>query len=154
MGSFARSWRCPGVGNGCPLQYSCLENTMGRGAWWAIVHGFAKSWTWLNTCAYTTHTHTHILHGTWAYFVCVPEVFSPVSTLTVNTASSTCKGHWWKVVCPRFKREALTSLMILAEFVSICIFLHHLLGWEKRNKWMKNGDGLFQLILWAWGGSG
>ena len=35
--------RSPGVGNGTPLQYSCLENFMGRGAWWAIVHGAAKS---------------------------------------------------------------------------------------------------------------
>ena len=30
-----------------PLQYSCLENSMDRGAWWATVHGVAKSWTWL-----------------------------------------------------------------------------------------------------------
>ena len=33
--------------HGNPLQYSCLESTMDRGAWQAIVHGFAKSWTWL-----------------------------------------------------------------------------------------------------------
>ena len=32
-------------GNGNPLQHSCLENAMGRGAWWAIVHGVTKSWT-------------------------------------------------------------------------------------------------------------
>ena len=35
--------RSPGERNGNPLQYSCLENSMGRGAWWAIVHGIAKS---------------------------------------------------------------------------------------------------------------
>ena len=34
-----------GGGNGNPLQYSCLENLMDRGAWWATVHGFAKSQT-------------------------------------------------------------------------------------------------------------
>ena len=34
-----------GKGNGNPLQYSCLENPMDRGAWWAIVHGVVKSWT-------------------------------------------------------------------------------------------------------------
>ena len=34
-----------GEGNGTPLQYSCLENPMDRGAWWAAVHGVAKSWT-------------------------------------------------------------------------------------------------------------
>ena len=37
--------RSPGGGHGNPLQYSCLENLMERRAWWAIVHGVAKSWT-------------------------------------------------------------------------------------------------------------
>ena len=37
--------RYPGGGNGNPLQYSCLGNPMDRGAWWATVHGAAKSWT-------------------------------------------------------------------------------------------------------------
>ena len=35
--------RSPGEGNGNPLQYSCLENSMDRGAWWAIAHGFTKT---------------------------------------------------------------------------------------------------------------
>ena len=37
--------RSPGEGNGNPLQCSCLENPMDRGAWWATIHGIAKSWT-------------------------------------------------------------------------------------------------------------
>ena len=37
----------PGEGNGNPLQYSCLENPMERGAWWVTVHGVAQSWAWL-----------------------------------------------------------------------------------------------------------
>ena len=41
--------RSPGEGNGNPLQYSCLENSMDREACWAAVHGVAKSWTWLST---------------------------------------------------------------------------------------------------------
>ena len=44
-GSILESERFPGEGNGNPLQYSCLENSMDRGAWWATVHGVAKSWT-------------------------------------------------------------------------------------------------------------
>ena len=36
--------RCPEGGNGNPLQYSCLENPMDGGAWWAAVHNIAKSW--------------------------------------------------------------------------------------------------------------
>ena len=42
------SGRCPGEGSGTPLQYSCLENSMERGAWWATVHGVVKSWTRLS----------------------------------------------------------------------------------------------------------
>ena len=37
--------RSPGGGNGNPLQYSCLEDSMDRGAWWATAHRVAKSWT-------------------------------------------------------------------------------------------------------------
>ena len=35
--------RSPGEGNGNPLQYSCLENLIDKGAWWATIHGVAKS---------------------------------------------------------------------------------------------------------------
>ena len=42
MGSSPRSGRSPGVGNGNPLQYSCLRNPMGRGVWQATVHGVTK----------------------------------------------------------------------------------------------------------------
>ena len=41
-GSIHGSERSPGGRNGNPLQYSCLENSMDRGAWWATVHGVAK----------------------------------------------------------------------------------------------------------------
>ena len=40
--------RSTGEGNGYPLQYSCLKNSMNRGVWWAIVYGVAKSWTRLS----------------------------------------------------------------------------------------------------------
>ena len=47
-GSIPRSGRSPGEGNGNPLQYSCLENSMDRGAWWATVRGVTKSRTGLS----------------------------------------------------------------------------------------------------------
>ena len=52
--------RCPGEGNGNPLQYSCLENSMDRGFWWAPVHGVAKSQTRLSDFS--------SLHFTWYCF--------------------------------------------------------------------------------------
>ena len=44
LGSIPGLGKSPGEGNGYPLQYSCLENPMDRGAWRAIVHKVAKSW--------------------------------------------------------------------------------------------------------------
>ena len=52
MGLIPGSGRSPGGRNGNPLQYSCLENSINRGAWRAIVHGAAKSRTWQSM-----HTH-------------------------------------------------------------------------------------------------
>ena len=46
-----------GEGNGTPLQYSCLGNPMDRGAWWATVHGVAKSQTQLSDFTFTFHFH-------------------------------------------------------------------------------------------------
>ena len=46
-----------GEGNGTPLQYSCLENPMDGGAWWAAVHGVAKSQTRLSNFTFTFHFH-------------------------------------------------------------------------------------------------
>ena len=42
VGSIPGSGRCPGEGNGNPLQYSCLGNPMDKEAWWVTVHGIAK----------------------------------------------------------------------------------------------------------------
>ena len=47
----------PGEGNGTPLQYSCLENPMDGGAWWAAVHGVARSRTQPSDFTFTFHFH-------------------------------------------------------------------------------------------------
>ena len=47
VGSVLGSGRSPREGHGNLLQYSCLENSMDRGAWWATVHGVATNWTQL-----------------------------------------------------------------------------------------------------------
>ena len=53
LGSIRGLGRSSGEGNGTPLQYSCLENPMDRGAWRAEVHGVSKSWTWLTDLTHT-----------------------------------------------------------------------------------------------------
>ena len=57
MNLFAYACSIAGEGNGTPLQYSCLENPMDRGAWKAAVHGVTRSRTWLNDFAFTFHFH-------------------------------------------------------------------------------------------------
>ena len=53
VGSIPRSGRSPGGEHGNPLQYSCPENPVDRGAWWAIVHGVTESDTTEHTCMHT-----------------------------------------------------------------------------------------------------
>ena len=55
--SLPGSRRSPGVGNGNTLQYSCLENPMDRGAWWATVHEVAKSRTQLSPAQLASLIH-------------------------------------------------------------------------------------------------
>ena len=52
LGLIPGSRKCPGEGNGNPLQYSCLVNPMVRGAWLATIHVVAKSQTWNNSTRY------------------------------------------------------------------------------------------------------
>ena len=67
------SGRSPGEGNGNPLQYSCLENPVERGAWWAIVHGVAKESNmteWLNS----SNSSSVIVFGKMLH-ICALNVF-------------------------------------------------------------------------------
>ena len=54
--------RTEGEGNGTPLQYSCLENPMDRGAWWAAVHGVAKESDTTEQQARQTKVHSISIH--------------------------------------------------------------------------------------------
>ena len=60
-GSIPGSGRSPGEGNGNPLQYSCLENPMDRGARWATVHGVAKSRTQLSDYTYDMKKYSNLI---------------------------------------------------------------------------------------------
>ena len=74
LGSIPGSGRPPGEGNGNPLQYSCLENPMDGGAWWATVHGVAESQTRLSNLTNFLHwaLYLHTLnHTCWQPYSCV-----------------------------------------------------------------------------------
>ena len=77
-----------GAGNGSPLQYSCLENPMDGGAWWAAVHGVATSRTRLNNFTFTFHFHalekemaTHSSVLAWR----IPEMEEPGGLLSMRS---------------------------------------------------------------------
>ena len=72
-GSIPESGRSPGGGNGNPLQYFCLENSMDRGAWWATVPGLQKSWTQLCFTHYAFYSCTCLgLVWCWRRLLRVP----------------------------------------------------------------------------------
>ena len=70
---------------GTPLQYSCLENPMDEGAWWAAVHGVAKSRTRLNNFTFTFH-----------FNALEKEMATHSSVLAWRTPGM---GAWWAAVC-------------------------------------------------------
>ena len=74
-------------GNGTPLQYSCLENHMDGGAWWATVHAVAKSQTRLSDFTFTFHFHalekemaTHSIVLAWG----IPGTGDPLRLLSMG----------------------------------------------------------------------
>ena len=74
-----------GEGNGTPLQYSCLENPMDGGAWWAAVHGVAKSWTRVSEFTFTFHFHFSLScigegNGNPLQCSCLPSLTYPSSS--------------------------------------------------------------------------
>ena len=81
VGSITGSGRSPGGGHGDPLQYSCLENPMDIGAWWATVHGVTKS----DMTAVTEHTHS------------IPWYLHTASSLSIHLMTDTrllpCIGY-------------------------------------------------------------
>ena len=61
--SVSQLGRSPEEGHGNPLQCSCLENPMDKGAWWATVHGVAESWTRLSDLAHTRTMPSVVVSG-------------------------------------------------------------------------------------------
>ena len=78
-------WNFPGEGNGTPLQYSYLENPTDGGAWWATVHGVAKSQTQLSDLTFTFH-----------FYALEKEMATHSSVLAWRIPGT--GGAWWAAV--------------------------------------------------------
>ena len=61
--SISGSERSLGEGNSNPLQYSCLENSIDRGVWWAVIHGITKNWTRLKRLSSSNSSHCACLEN-------------------------------------------------------------------------------------------
>ena len=102
--------RSTGEGDGTPLQYSCLENPMDVGAWWAAVHGLAKSRTWLSDFTFTFHLHalekemaTHSSVLTWR----IPGTGEPGGLPSVGLHRV---GHDWSDLAAAAARSTISTL--------------------------------------------
>ena len=85
--------RSPGEWNGNPFQYSCLENSMDRGAWWATVHGISRVWHVLATKPPTTTWLQGLLHSLWG---CLDWSFAEPEGLVlgVHCRRAACSDLW------------------------------------------------------------
>ena len=72
LGSISGLGRSPGEENGNPLQHSCLENPMDRGAWWATVHGVAQSRTRLSYFTFFLSFFLLVFHVYYIFFIHSP----------------------------------------------------------------------------------
>ena len=88
LGSIPGSGRSPGEENSYPLQYSCLENSMDRSAWWATVHGVAKSWTQLSNFHFTFFPLVTI-----SLWVCFSSVNKFICTIFLDST------YIWYSIC-------------------------------------------------------
>ena len=92
-GSIPSLGRSPGGGHGNSLQYSCLENPMDRGAWWAIVHGDAKSQTWLKWLCTHACIAWHGVGDTCSQPADLNNSTSPYLTLCTSTTRDSMESH-------------------------------------------------------------
>ena len=89
--SIPMSGRSPGGGNGTPLQYSCLENPMDRGPWWAMVHTVAKSQTRLQRLSTHSADPTESEFSTlFSSFILKIKPLLPASTVLIATLWLVC----------------------------------------------------------------
>ena len=118
--------RYPGIWNGNLLHYSYLENTMGRGAWWATVHTVTKSWTWRST-----HVHNHLSiissanifsHSIACLFILFMVSFTVQMLLISSHLFIFFNFHYSKVL-RQIKKTYCCDLLIYVKESSICIFL-------------------------------
>ena len=117
VGLIPKLGRSPGGRNGSPFQYSCLENPMDRGAWWATVCGIAKRWTRL-----ITHAWKMLWEGHMTSVVFFPQIHD-LSQFIWKHQWSLSGGTCYKIAdqyssnCPD---DEVAFTMLISQFWSLC----------------------------------
>ena len=115
VGSIPGSERSPREGNGNPLQYSCLENPMDRGAWWATVQGVTKSRTWLSM-----HTLRNIV-SIWLWWN--PFPLDIITCLSFFTAVTTDARREVLLPSPLLQASSVSPLLPCSPLLPFHFFL-------------------------------
>ena len=118
LGSIPEFRRSPGERNGNLLQYSCLENPMDGGAWWATVHGVAKSLMWLSDFTFTFFTLGEFM----SKCSCGRELLSMRICQKFGSAWAR-KQHRWRVRTPEFM-----SILLIVVSGTLSYFIWPSLG--------------------------
>ena len=113
------SGRSPGGRRGNPLQYSCLENPMDRGAWWATVHGVAKSRTWLKQLS---------SHTPWEYhqIMKVPRASVTLAWLKIRIysgdgSSVNLQVNFWVRRADTYLTCNVSGILTLCQRTAVCL---------------------------------
>ena len=137
--------RCPGEGNGKPLQYSCLENSMDRGAWRGTVHGAPRSRKWLNDSHFAIElakTFIQVCFVKWYVCMCANSLQSGLTPCNPmdhiahqSSLSMAFSEHKWSgLPCPPpgdlsdpgIKTMSLTSPALAGRlFFCFCFCFYH-----------------------------
>ena len=134
-------------GDGTPLQYSCLENPMDGGAWWAAVHGVAKSWTRLSNFTFPFRFHalekemaTHSSVLAWR----IPGMGEPGGLLSVGSHRV---GHDWSDLAAATAAVPFSPAVYEWSCFSI-LLVHKLVAIHRGQGGMKKRGRPFQIGRW------
>ena len=98
MSSIPGSGRSLEEGNGSPLQYSCLENSMDKGAWPATVHGFTKSQTWLSDFTFSLSLEKYIIFPVFLVYPVSSSLYTFIGTsFTYANIKKRASSHLFKL---------------------------------------------------------
>ena len=127
VGLIPGSGRCPGEGNGSPLQYSWLGNPMDKGAWQATVHGVARvEHDWLSSRARMhTHTHTHARSHTYSVMAAVADEYTQLTSMRQVYV----KHFWFPTPAPHSRLDRTPDSQCCSSGILLRSTFHSSLNW-------------------------